>query len=64
MDDRLMTVKEAAAYCGVNERTIRAWMASGQLTALKSNPKSPKSAVRLRESEVKNVFRPAEAGQA
>ena len=54
-----MTVKEAADYCGVHPRTIRAWMSGGRLTPLKLNPNSSKSAVRLRESEVKNIFQPA-----
>ncbi len=67
MEDRLVTVQWAADYCGVDPRTIRVWIKEGKLTALKSDPTKIKSAVRLRESDVKSVFRPVPAeavGQA
>ncbi len=67
MEDRLVTVDWAAQYCGVHPRTVRGWMADGKLTALKMDPSSRKSPVRLRESEVKGLFQPRPAepvGQA
>jgi excisionase family DNA binding protein len=66
VDDRLMTVEQAAEYYHVHPRTVRGWMAGGKLTALKMDPTKRKSPVRLRESEVKSLFqpRPEAVGQA
>jgi excisionase family DNA binding protein len=64
VEDRLMTVEQAAEYYHVHPRTVRVWMRDGKLTALKIDPTSRKSPVRLRESEVKALFQPRPAAEA
>ncbi len=64
MEDQLVSVKWAADYCGVHDRTIRLWMSEGRLTALKLDPTRPKSPVRLRKSQVMGLFQPAPEVQA
>ena len=34
-DTRLLTIKETAAYCRVNEKTIRRWIKAREMAALK-----------------------------
>ncbi len=58
VEDRLVTVEWAAEFCRVHPRTVRQWMSDGKLTALKMDPTSRKSPVRLRESEVTSLFQP------
>jgi excisionase family DNA binding protein len=47
-DDRLIGIPEAAAYLGVNERTIRNMLYDGRLTGYKLGPR----VVRIRLSAI------------
>ena len=49
----LLTVKQVAAYFQVSERTVRRWMASGLLKAVKVGPRQ----VRIRRAELERVQR-------
>ncbi len=59
VEDQLVSVRWAADYCGVHDRTIRLWMSEGRLTTFKLDPTRKKSPVRLRKSEVQNLFQEA-----
>lgn len=52
MQDRLITLKEAAIILQVSERVLKSWMIQKRLSVVR-HPKSP--AVRVRESEVMRV---------
>lgn len=60
MDDRLVSIGWAAEFCDVSTRTIWRWIEDGRLTALHQEGR-PRSAVRLRKSEVESLFRPVTA---
>ena len=49
----LLTVKQTATYFQVSERTVRRWMASGLLKAVKVGPRQ----VRIRRAELERMQR-------
>lgn len=55
LQGRLLTVREVAEALAVHEFTVRAWIRSGRLKALKVGPR----AVRVPASAVEEIVRPA-----
>lgn len=56
MEDRLVSVEWAAAYCSVSKRTIRRWIQDGTLTPLRQVGGAANAPVRFRESDVRKVY--------
>jgi excisionase family DNA binding protein len=53
-DDRLVSIADAAAYLGVNVRSVRNMLTDGRLNAYKLGPR----VVRLRMSEIDAALEP------
>lgn len=51
--DSLLTIREAAEYAKASQRTIRRWIAQGDLPAARVGPKF----VRIRQSELEQMTR-------
>jgi excisionase family DNA binding protein len=55
--DRLSSVAEVARYCGVAERTVRSWIAAGELRVLHLSPRC----VRIEPAALERFLREAAA---
>lgn len=58
---RLITIPDAAEYCGVNVKTVRRWIASGRLDAYELSPRL----IRIDLDELHaSIVRPRDVGEA
>lgn len=55
-EKELMTIKEAAAFLKVSEKTLHSYLEKGWLTALRSG-RQERSPIRLDAEEVRNFYK-------
>ncbi len=63
MEDPLVTVRWAAEYLDIHEKTLRRYAADGLLTAYRVSS-SPKAHIRFKRSEVEKLFQPTTPSEA
>lgn len=57
---RYVSLQDAAAQCGVNERTVRRWITAGKLTGYRAGARL----VRVDRDELARLMRPISAAGA